>query len=273
MVVTLRPLGSSEQNQDSENSTWLVLSVADTGVGIDADRQAAIFEPFNQADGTTSRNYGGTGLGLSITRQLTELMGGRLELVSEPGRGSTFSVIFPVQEASLTQLDSGRSVTPAVTDLKDRDLVNTSGFGRKALLHPEEDSVVDPGALQGLRVLVAENDMRNLYTLSGLLENAGASTHTVTNMAEVLDTLRQGDHFDLILSGLLEDPHDDEQDVQRLEEAIKETGVPLMCLSRAPSKEQCHGCVGCLAKVALQRPFLQSDLVTSVASFLPVSLS
>ncbi len=68
----------------------LRLTVRDSGIGIPADRQAAIFESFTQADDSTTRTYGGTGLGLTICRQLAELMGGRLAVESEVGRGSTF---------------------------------------------------------------------------------------------------------------------------------------------------------------------------------------
>ena len=78
---------------------WLVLSVRDTGIGIPPDRLEQIFDPFTQADASMSRRYGGTGLGTTISRQLVELMGGRIAAESEPGRGSTFTVRIPLQAA------------------------------------------------------------------------------------------------------------------------------------------------------------------------------
>ncbi len=84
--VTLRV----EQESREDDQVCLHFAVSDTGIGISPDKQASIFEAFTQADGSTARRYGGTGLGLTISRRLVELMGGRLWLESEPGRGSNF---------------------------------------------------------------------------------------------------------------------------------------------------------------------------------------
>jgi PAS domain S-box-containing protein len=80
----------------SPDETRWAVDVTDTGIGIPEEAQGYIFEPFRQADESATREYGGAGLGLSIVRQLVEMMGGRITLTSEVGKGSTFTIVLPV---------------------------------------------------------------------------------------------------------------------------------------------------------------------------------
>jgi signal transduction histidine kinase/CheY-like chemotaxis protein len=101
-AVKFTDKGSVSVSLARHSETHVVISVSDTGIGIPESKQMAVFEAFQQADGTTSRKYGGTGLGLSISRELAKLLGAEITLSSVLEEGSTFSVIMPIEAHSIS---------------------------------------------------------------------------------------------------------------------------------------------------------------------------
>jgi len=139
--------------------------VSDTGIGIDEDHKARLWEAFTQADSSTTRLYGGTGLGLTISRQLVERMGGSISVESELGRGSTFAFSLPLP-------------------VSDSPLASDAGT-----------------QLAGRSILAVDDNAANRSILMGQLKALGASVTTVSNGREALTTLREAAHagwpFDL----------------------------------------------------------------------------
>ena len=145
----------------------LTFSVTDTGIGIPKDKQESIFGAFNQADGSTSRNYGGTGLGLSITANLVDLFKGKITVESEEGKGSKFTVTIPLKNDEIKELKtlpdfktfkklSAESAKPKVEPIKGKV---------ESKEKPAQNSV---SSNVEAKVLLIDDDISNVFNLSGI---------------------------------------------------------------------------------------------------------
>jgi signal transduction histidine kinase/ActR/RegA family two-component response regulator len=162
-------------DRDSEGDV-MHLSVTDTGIGIQADKQSAIFDSFAQADASTTRKFGGTGLGLSIVAQLTRLMGGRIWVESEFGLGSTFHIAIPFQSLPINE-PVGKTNRHAVLPIP---------------------APAQRGPITPLRILLAEDNAVNALLALTLLRKVGHEvTHVVTGR-QALDALSLHE-FDIVL--------------------------------------------------------------------------
>ena len=108
-AVKFTESGAVSLTVSSVDGDWIRFAVKDSGIGIAPDQQDKIFDAFHQADGTTSRRFGGTGLGLSISRDLTALLGGKVDVTSTPGEGSVFTLTLPAN------IDAGAANVPVDT--------------------------------------------------------------------------------------------------------------------------------------------------------------
>lgn len=204
----------------------LEFQINDTGVGIPKDKLEHIFEAFSQADASTTRVYGGTGLGLTICQSLVAMMGGKIWVESEVGRGSSFRFTAVFARHS-QELRAARSLVDRVHDLT---------------------------------VLVVDDNQTNRRLLEDLLTHWGMKPVVVDSGAEALRRLERGEHFDLVLT----DAHMPHMDGFELIEKIRATKsgqeTVIMMLTSSSLKGDAARCRSLGVKAHLTKPVNQSEL-------------
>lgn len=206
----------------------LELTVADDGVGMSPEVIGRLFQPFHQADETTTRRFGGTGLGLAITLQLARLMDGGVEVSSEPGRGSTFEV----------RVKAPLSAPPASTP---------TGAGGARL---------DRG-----RVLVVEDNPINQVVAKGLCERLGFEVEVAANGQEAVDAVQAGD-FRLVLMDCQMPVMDGYEATQRIRGlAAPARSVPIVALTASAQREELDHCFVIGMNATLTKPLTSAALL------------
>ncbi|MBF0626310.1 MAG: CHASE domain-containing protein, partial [Magnetococcales bacterium] len=191
---------SLQIGRPAPDSAMIAFRVADTGIGIPADKHELIFETFRQVDGATSRKYGGTGLGLSISRKLAHLLQGTIGVDSREGQGSVFTLLLPEL--------SSRMFAPAATD------------------HPV------PGFhAPWATLLVVDDDPRNRFALVALLADRVKTILQAENGAEALQRLQDHPAIDLVLMDIMMPVMDGFQAIQAIRHHPEWAALPIVALT------------------------------------------
>ena len=228
-----------ERFEDSE--FMLRFSVQDTGIGIPSGQAGFIFEPFRQADGSTTRKHGGTGLGLAICSRLVEMMGGRIWVESQVGSGSTFFF---------------------------------TGVFRTAVSTKPAGEIVEIATLpRGLDILVAEDNLLNQRVVSRLLEKQGCRVRLVNNGSEAVSAVSAtgGERFDLILMDVQMPEMDGLQATSRIREREKADGggrIPILALTAYAMKGDAERCKAAGMDGYVSKPVQPEELYRTILQLL-----
>lgn len=226
-------VGVNVQVVKQEAGDWVLhFTVSDTGIGIHPDKQPLVFQPFVQADTSTTRKYGGTGLGLAITQRLVEIMSGRIWLESEPGKGT--KVQFTCKLGVSTSAPSLRS---------DLEMI---------------------GSLRGTRVLVVDDNETNRRILEGLLARWDMTCTSVASATEGLTALSAAETSEARYQLVITDMHMPEMDGFGFVECIRNSdcssNIPVLMLTSAGNRGDASRCRELSLDSYLVKPIRRRDL-------------
>ena len=242
--VTLKVALASRDDGEAK----LRFTVEDTGIGITPPQLARIFEPFTQADGSTTRRFGGTGLGLTICRQVVEAMGGQLAATSVPGSGSTFTFELPFR-VSAAEVASG-------------DALRAGGRGDSFLATPAR-------RLRGSRVLLVEDNAINQQVARELLEAAGVAVSIADNGRAAVDVVAaSGGALDAILMDVQMPGMDGVAATRAIRSVAANADLPIIAMTAHAEITERERCLAAGMNDYVSKPFEPSHLFKTLARWL-----
>ncbi|WP_081110881.1 HAMP domain-containing protein [Bdellovibrio bacteriovorus] len=225
----------------------IVFRVTDTGIGIPLEKQKLIFEAFQQADGTTSRKYGGTGLGLTISREIARLLGGVIEVQSQPGVGSSFTLVLPLK---YTGAESQSVGIEADESTQAQPLpVNADFTGRK--------------------VLIVDDDVRNVFALSSVLKMRGMNVVFAENGKQGIKVLTENPDTDLVLMDTMMPEMDGLEATREIRTLPQFANLPIISLTAKAMKGDREKCIEAGASDYVTKPVDEAHLLSVMYSWLP----
>jgi signal transduction histidine kinase len=237
----------------------VAVSVKDTGIGISEEKFDRIFESFEQADGSTAREYGGTGLGLSITKKIIELHGGAINVESKLGEGSNFTFTVPV--SSLKRENIASSEAP-------RTIIDIEDFAADEKTAEHEHEQDSTGTGESRKILVVDDEPVNIQVLTNLLTIRNYSVFKAYNGLEALELIQNGGEFDLVLLDVMMPKMSGYETCQRLREKYSLFDLPIVMLT---AKNQIQDIILGFQSGAndyIQKPFDKEELLARVRTLL-----
>lgn len=235
----------------------LSISVTDTGIGIPLDKQQIVFEAFQQVDGTTNRQYGGTGLGLSICREFTHLLGGAIDVQSEPHKGSTFTLYIPSRPESDDQEQVDHlalaEVAASVSEIHEES-ESTKEDTESKWVERNEAGSSDAQLFKGKKVLLVEDDGRNVFALVTALEKKGVKVQVAQNGKQAIDILQEEADFDLIFMDIMMPVMGGYEAMKIIRHDLKMENLPIIALTAKAMKGERDKCMEAGASDYIMKP-------------------
>ncbi len=259
-----------------DNSDYLAITVSDTGIGIASDKLERIFESFEQADGSTAREYGGTGLGLSITKQLVELHGGEITVESTVGEGSRFTFTLPIAPVEATPGEPWSYPGVSKPIIKEERQVVAFETSGKAPISPEESIATltllnEDDNSEQFKILIVDDEPVNLQVLVNHLSLQNYAITQASNGMDALEVIERGFKPDLILLDVMMPKMTGLEVCQKLRNVFPATEVPILMLTAKTQIDVLVEGFGSGANDYLTKPISKNELLARIKTHLRLS--